>query len=145
MLSLKRAQGRSEGARGFKGPGIEPGPPWRGAPTLIRRSLVIRPRSTTSLDLVFSALLRLLRDFFRPKPSKNHSLWTRTGGIFQPTPWTFSNNIKWELQEKKNMLQERAENLQWQSPSSAALQQEMAFSLPQGRERDTSEKGQKCF
>lgn len=148
MLSLKRAQGRSEGARGFKGPGIEPGPPWRGAPTLIRRSLVIRPRSATSLDLVFSALLRLLRDFFRPKPSKNHPLWTCTGGIFQP-PGIFQITLSESCRgEKKKKLHERAENRQWQSPSNGALQQEMAFSLPQGRARetpDTSEKGQKCF
>lgn len=146
MLSLKRAQGRSEGARGFKGPGIEPGQPWRSAPTLIRRSLVIRPRSATSLDLVFSALLRLLQDFFRPKPSENHPLRTCTGGIFQPLG-IFQITLNESCGEKKK-LHERAENLQWQSSSSAALQQEMAFSLPQGRARDTpdtSVKGQKCF
>lgn len=108
MLSLKRAQGRSEGARGFKGPGIEPGLPWRSAPTLIRRSLVIRPRSATSLDLVFSALLRLLRDFFRPKPSKNHPLWTCTGGIFQPPgifQITLSESCRGE--KKKSYMKEQ--------------------------------------
>lgn len=64
----------------FKGPGIELGSPWHGAPTLIRRSLGIRLPSATSLDLVFSALLRLPQHFSGPKPCKENILYEFAGG-----------------------------------------------------------------
>lgn len=82
LLPPKRTQSGSEGAGGFKGPGIELGSPWHDAPMLIRRSLVIRLPSATSLDLVFSALLRLLQDLFGPKSSKKTS--STKGERFQP-------------------------------------------------------------